>query len=58
MTAPEIIALLRARRSPDDIAGQRRFGITPRGEQLGVRSVLLRQLARVNWRRWWTTRSR
>ena len=46
MTAPEIIALLRARRSPDDIAGQRRFGITPRGEQLGVRSVLLRQLAR------------
>lgn len=46
MTAPEIIALLRARRSPEDIAGQRRFGITPRGEQLGVRSVLLRQLAR------------
>ena len=46
MTAPEIIALLRARRSPDDVAGQRRFGITPRGEQLGVRSVLLRQLAR------------
>ena len=46
MTAPEIIALLRARRSPDDIAGQRRFGITPRGEQLGARSVLLRQLAR------------
>ncbi len=46
MTSPEIIALLRARRSPDDVAGQRRFGITPRGEQLGVRSVLLRQLAR------------
>ena len=46
MTAPEIIALLRARRSPDDIAGQRRFGITPRGEQLGVRAPVLRQLAR------------
>lgn len=46
MTAPEIIALLRARRSPEDIAGQRRFGITPRGEQLGVRAPVLRQLAR------------
>ena len=46
MTAPEIIALLRARRSPDDVAGQRRFGITPRGEQLGVRAPVLRQLAR------------
>lgn len=44
--AAELVAQLRARRSPRDIAGQRRFGITPRTEQLGISVSALRQLAR------------
>ncbi len=50
MTAAEILAELRAQRSPEDIAGQRRFGIAPDREQLGVRSTVLRQLARAHRR--------
>ena len=43
--AAEIVAQLRARRSPRDIAGQRRFGITPRNEQLGIAVTELRKIA-------------
>ena len=50
MTAAEILTELRAQRSPEDIAGQRRFGIAPDREQLGVRAPVLRQLARAHRR--------
>jgi len=50
LTAAEILTELRARRSPEDIAGQRRFGIAPDREQLGVRAAVLRQLARAHRR--------
>ncbi|MBI5380488.1 MAG: DNA alkylation repair protein [Opitutae bacterium] len=46
MSAAALIAQLRAQRSPRDIEGQRRFGITPRGEHLGVRTETLRALAK------------
>ncbi len=46
MTAPEIIALLRARRSPDGGARPRRLGSTPRAGQLGGRSGRVGELAR------------
>jgi len=48
MTATELIADLRARRNPVNIAGQRRFGITPKTEQLGVSTPVLRQLAKTH----------
>ncbi len=44
--AAEIVAALRARRNERDIAGQRRYGIRPRGEHLGIRAPVLRELAR------------
>lgn len=45
-TAGEIVAQLRPLRSERNIAGQRRFGITPAGGQLGVSVARLRILAR------------
>ena len=45
-TAAEIIAQLRTLRSPRDAEGQRRFGIAPRGEHLGIRAPVLREIAR------------
>jgi 3-methyladenine DNA glycosylase AlkD len=45
-TAPELIAHLRTLKNPANIAGQRRFGITPQTEQLGIAIPVLRQLAR------------
>jgi len=45
-TAAAIVRTLRAQRSPRDIAGQRRFGITPQTEQLGLSLTLLRPIAR------------
>ena len=45
-TAVEILAHLRRRRSPRDIEGQRRYGIAPRGEHLGIRAPVLREIAR------------
>lgn len=46
MTAAEIIARLRSLRNERNIAGQRRYGITPTKEQLGVSMPVLRALAR------------
>lgn len=48
MTAAELIADLRARRNPVNIAGQRRFGIRPKTEQLGIPIPHLRQLAKAH----------
>ena len=45
-TAAEIVAQLRAMRSEADAAGQRRFGIAPKGELLGIRAPVLRAIAR------------
>jgi 3-methyladenine DNA glycosylase AlkD len=46
MTAAELIAELRSLRNPVNIAGQRRFGITPKTEHLGISIAVLRPLAR------------
>jgi 3-methyladenine DNA glycosylase AlkD len=46
MTAAGLIAALRSRKNPVNIAGQRRFGITPKTEQLGISITVLRPLAR------------
>ncbi len=46
MTAPELIAHLRTLHNPANVAGQRRFGITPKTEQLGISITILRPLAR------------
>jgi 3-methyladenine DNA glycosylase AlkD len=46
MTAAALIADLRSRKNPANVAGQRRFGITPKTEQLGISIPTLRQLAR------------
>jgi len=46
MTAPELIAHLRTLSNPANVAGQRRFGITPKTEQLGISITILRPLAR------------
>jgi len=46
MTAPELIAHLRSLKSPVNVAGQRRFGITPKTEHLGISIAVLRPLAR------------
>jgi len=40
------VALLRSLRSERDLAGQRRFGITPLGEQIGVSVKRLREIGR------------
>lgn len=45
-TAASILADLRSHRSERDIAGQRRFGITPQTEQLGLSLTQLRAIAR------------
>ena len=44
--ATELIAHLRSLRNPANIAGQRRFGITPKTEHLGISIAVLRPLAR------------
>jgi len=46
MTASELIALLRSLKNPANVAGQRRFGITPKTEHLGISMAVLRPLAR------------
>jgi len=46
MTAAEIIAHLRSLRDGRNIAGQRRYGITPASEQFGVSAPVLRAIAR------------
>jgi len=48
MTAPEIISHLRSLRSTAGIAGQKRFGIEPRTEHLGLAVPLLRTLAKAH----------
>ena len=48
--AAALVAQLRALRSPANVAGQRRFGICPQTEQLGISVPFLRQFARP-WRR-------
>ena len=45
-TAAIIVAHLRRRRRPRDIEGQRRYGIAPQGEHLGIRAPVLRNIAR------------
>ena len=49
-SAAEIVAGLRKLYSPRDVEGQRRFGITPRTEQLGVSIAMLRQVAKAHRR--------
>lgn len=49
-TAAAIVAQLRAQRNPRDVAGQRRFGITPQGEHFGIRAPVLREIARAHRR--------
>lgn len=46
MTAAALIARLRRRKNLLNVAGQRRFGITPKTEQLGISMPELRALAR------------
>jgi 3-methyladenine DNA glycosylase AlkD len=46
----QIVAHLRTLASPRDAEGQRRFGIAPRGELLGIRAPVLREIARAH--RW------
>jgi 3-methyladenine DNA glycosylase AlkD len=46
VTAPELIARLRSLKNPANIAGQRRFGIAPKTEHLGISLAILRPLAR------------
>jgi 3-methyladenine DNA glycosylase AlkD len=50
ITAAEIVSSLRALASPRDAEGQRRFGITPGGELLGIRAPVLREIARAHRR--------
>jgi 3-methyladenine DNA glycosylase AlkD len=46
VNAAGIIALLRARRNPRNIEGQRRYGIRSTAEQLGIAAPFLRAIAR------------
>jgi len=48
--AAEIVARLRKLYSRRNVEGQRRFGITPRTEQLGVSMAVLRQVAKAHRR--------
>jgi 3-methyladenine DNA glycosylase AlkD len=48
--AASIVAHLRTLASPRDAEGQRRFGITPGGELLGIRAPVLRAIARTHRR--------
>ncbi len=50
MTTTEIIAHLRSLGSAINIEGQRRFGVTPQGEQFGVMTDHLRALAKAHRR--------
>lgn len=50
MSAEELVAILRSRRNLRNIAGQRRFGITPRTEQIGISMPELRALAKMHRR--------
>jgi 3-methyladenine DNA glycosylase AlkD len=43
----ELVARLRSLRNEHNIEGMRRFGITPRNEQLGIRVTTLRALGRL-----------
>jgi 3-methyladenine DNA glycosylase AlkD len=45
-TAAAIVGELRALRSARGVAGQRRYGIAPRGEHFGIRAPVLRAIAR------------
>lgn len=45
-TAHKLIAHLRSLQNPVNVAGQRRFGITPKSEHLGISLAVLRPLAR------------
>jgi 3-methyladenine DNA glycosylase AlkD len=45
-TAGKIIAQLRRLGNPRDVEGQKHFGIAPKGEHLGIRAPVLRQIAR------------
>jgi 3-methyladenine DNA glycosylase AlkD len=47
----ELVARLRSLRNEHNIEGMRRFGITPRNEQLGIRVTTLRALGRLLHRR-------
>lgn len=49
-TAERIVAELRAQRSPHDIAGMQRFGITSAAEMLGLSMTKLRVIARAHRR--------
>ena len=49
-TSAEIVAHLRTLASPRDAEGQRRFGITPGDELLGIRAPVLREIARAHRR--------
>jgi 3-methyladenine DNA glycosylase AlkD len=44
--ATDIVDHLRTLRNPRDIEGQRRYGIAPKGEHLGIRAPVLREIAR------------
>jgi 3-methyladenine DNA glycosylase AlkD len=46
MSAPDLIAHLRSLANPENVVGQRRFGITPKTEHLGISMPALRKLAR------------
>ena len=48
--AASIVAHLRALANPRDAEGQRRFGITPGVELLGIRAPVLREIARAHRR--------
>lgn len=48
LNADALIAHLRSLRNEANIAGQRRFGITPAGEHLGIAIPVLRKLARAH----------
>jgi 3-methyladenine DNA glycosylase AlkD len=48
--AAEIVAHLRSLRSPRDVEGQQRFGISTRAEQLGISAPVLRAIARLHRR--------
>jgi hypothetical protein len=48
--AASIVAHLRALANPRDAEGQRRFGITPGVELLGIRAPVLRAIARAHRR--------
>ena len=50
ITAAEIVSSLRTLASPRDAEGQRRFGIAPRGELLGIRAPAMREIARAHRR--------